>query len=123
MNATTLKKRERLDIYADILEVLKRQPEGVLITRISYGAGLPIDRIKPMLDALTHCELVAVHAKGYPLQSSFMQRRFFYVTRKGLEFLDTYRRIRSLLTYLDKEVNVAKKEKPTAPLDFVGGPV
>jgi predicted transcriptional regulator len=118
LNAATLKKRERLDIYADILEVLKRQPEGVLITRISYGAGLPLDRIKPMLDALTHCELVAIQAKGYPLQSSFMQRRFFYVTRKGLEFLDAYRRIHNLLTYLEKEVT--KKEKPTTPIDFVG---
>jgi len=120
LNAATLKKRERLDIYADILEVLKRQPEGVLITRISYGAGLPIDRIKPMLEALTHCELVAVQAKGSPLQSSFVQRRFFYVTRKGLEFLDAYRRIHSLLSYLNKEVDVAKREKPTAPIDFVG---
>jgi predicted transcriptional regulator len=120
LNAATLKKRERLDIYADILEVLKRQPEGVLITRISYGAGLPLDRIKPMLTALTHCELVAVHAKGYPLQSSFVQRRFYYVTRKGLEFLEAYRRIHSLLTYLEKEAVVGRKEKPTAPIDYVG---
>jgi len=120
LNAATLKKRGRLDIYADILEVLKRQPEGVLITRLSYGAGLPIDRIKPMLEALTHCELVSVHAKGSPLQSSFTQRRFFYVTRKGLEFLDAYRRIHSLLTYLEGETNATKKLKPTAPIDFVG---
>jgi len=122
LNAATLRKRGRLDIYADILEVLKRQPEGVLITRISYGAGLPIDRVKPMLNALTHCELVAVHAKGNPLQSSFTQRRFFTVTRKGLEFLDTYRKIHDLLTYLEKETNVGRKEKPTAPIDFVGAP-
>ena len=122
MNAATLKKRERLDIYADILEVLKRQPEGVLITRISYGAGLPIDRIKPMLDALTHCELVAVQAKGSPLQSSFVKRRFFYVTRKGLQFLDAYHQIHTLLTYLETEAKAVKREKPTAPIDFVGGP-
>ena len=122
MNAATLKKRERLDIYADILEVLKRQPDGMLITRISYGAGLPIDRMKPMLDALTRCELVIVRARGDPLQSSFIQRRFFYVTRKGLEFLDAYRRIHSLLTYLEEEASVGKREKPTAPIDFVGAP-
>jgi predicted transcriptional regulator len=120
LNAATLKKRERLDIYADIIEVLKRQPEGVLVTRISYGAGLPLDRIRPMLDALTHCELVAVHVKGDPLQSSFVQRRFYHVTRKGLEFLDAYRRIHILLTNLEKEVSVTKKEKPTVPIDFVG---
>jgi hypothetical protein len=51
-----------------------------------------------------------------------MQRRFFSVTRKGLEFLDAYRKIHSLLTYLEKEVNVGKKERPTAPIDFVGTP-
>jgi predicted transcriptional regulator len=117
-----MKKRERLDIYADILEVLKRQPEGVLITRISYGAGLPIDRVKPMLDALAHCDLIAVRARGQPLQSSFLQRRFYFVTRKGLEFLEAYDRIHELLTYLEREATVGKKEKPTVPIDYVGAP-
>jgi len=74
-----------------------------------------------MLDALTRCELVVVRARGDPLQSSFMQRRFFYVTRKGLEFLEAYRRIHSLLEYLEKEVSITK-DKPTAPIDFVGAP-
>ena len=119
LSSATLKKRERLDIYADILEVLKRKPEGVLITRISYGAGLPIDRIKPMLDGLTHCDLVTVRARGDPLQASLVQRRFYYVTRRGLEFLDAYRRIQSLLTFL-KEVDVSEKKQPTAHMDYVG---
>ena len=118
--ASTLKKRARLDIYRDILEVLKRQPEGVLITRLSYGAGLPIDRIKPMLDGLAHCELVVVRVKGDPLQSSLVQRRFYYVTKKGLEFLEAYRKIQDLLTYLESERNAIGKERPSAPIDFVG---
>lgn len=117
MSAATQKKRERLDIYADILEVLKHRPEGVLITRISYGAGVPIDRVKPMLDGLTHCDLVSVRAKGDPLQASLVQRRFYYVTKKGLEFLDSYRRIQSLLTYL-KEAEL--EGKPRTPMDYVG---
>ena len=115
-----MKKRARLDIYRDILEVLKRQPEGVLITRLSYGAGLPIDRIKPMLDGLAHCELVVVRVKGDPLQSSLVQRRFYYVTKKGLEFLEAYRKIQDLLTYLESERNAIGKERPSAPIDFVG---
>jgi len=115
-----LKKRARLDIYRDILEVLKRQPEGVLITRLSYGAGLPIDRIKPMLDGLTHCDLVVVRAKGDPLQSSLVQRRFYYITKKGLEFLEAYRRIQDLLVYLESDRSAMRKEKPTAPIDYVG---
>jgi predicted transcriptional regulator len=117
MSAGTLKKRERLDIYADILEVLKHRPEGVLITRVSYGAGLPIDRVKPMLDGLTHCELVSVRVKGDPLQSSLVQRRFYHVTKKGLEFLDAYRKIQDLLIYL-KEASISGK-KPSAPMDYV----
>jgi len=118
--SATLKKRERLDIFADILAVLKHRPEGVLITRISYGAGLPIDRVKPMLDGLTRCELVAVRVRGDPLQSSLIRRRFYYVTKKGLEFLDAYRTIKNLLTYL-KEVEVGAK-KPSVPMDYVSAP-
>jgi hypothetical protein len=52
------------------------------------------------------------------LQSSLVQRRFYYVTRKGLEFLEAYRRIQSLLVYLEKEVG--RKETPTAHMDYVG---
>jgi predicted transcriptional regulator len=117
LSAGTLKKRERLDIYADILEFLKHKPEGVLITRISYGAGLPIDRIKPMLDGLTHCDLASVRVRGDPLQGSLVQRRFYYVTKKGLEFLEAYRRIQDLLAYL-KEAGTRGKE-PTSPMDYV----
>ncbi|MGA3108543.1 MAG: winged helix-turn-helix domain-containing protein [Candidatus Bathyarchaeia archaeon] len=94
-----MKKRARLDIYRDILEVLKRQPEGVLITRLSYGAGLPIDRVKPMLDGLAHCELVVIRVKGDPLQSSLVQRR---------------------LTYLETKTGAIRKDRPSAPIDFVG---
>lgn len=116
-----MKKRARLDIYADILEVLKHQPEGILITRLSYGAGLPIDRVKPMLDGLARCELVIVRARGDPLQSSLVQRRFYYVTKKGLEFLDAYRRIQDLLEYLESDRGAGRKEKPTVPIDYIGG--
>ena len=115
-----MKKRARLDIYRDILEVLKRQPEGVLITRLSYGAGLPIDRVKPMLDGLAHCELVVIRVKGDPLQSSLVQRRFYYITRKGLEFLEAYRKIQDLLTYLETKTGAIRKDQPSAPIDFVG---
>ena len=117
LSSATLKKRERLDIYADILEVLKRRPDGLLITRISYGAGLPIDRIKPMLDGLTRCELITVRVRGDPLQSSLLQRRFYYLTRRGLEFLDAYQRIKNLLILL-KETEIGGK-KPTNPMDYI----
>jgi predicted transcriptional regulator len=49
-----------------------------------------------------------------------VQRRFYYITKKGLEFLEAYRRTQDLLVYLESERRVMRKERPTAPVDFVG---
>jgi predicted transcriptional regulator len=81
-----------VDIYADILEVLKRRPEGSLVTRISYGAGLPVDRVKPMLETLAKYGLLSIRFAG--------ESRFFHVTRRGLEFLDAYRKVQGFMTFL-----------------------
>ena len=81
-----------MDIYADILEVLKRRPEGSLVTRISYGAGLPVDRVKPMLETLANYGLLSIRLAG--------ESRFFHVTRRGLEFLDAYRKVQGFMTFL-----------------------
>jgi len=45
-------KRSRMDIFAEILEVITRYPEGVRITRLSYGVGVPVDRLKTQVEAL-----------------------------------------------------------------------
>ena len=90
-----MKKRSRVDIYADILEVLKRRPEGSLVTRISYGAGLPVDRVKPMLETLANYGLLSVRLAG--------ESRFFHVTRRGLEFLDAYRKVQGFMTFLGND--------------------
>ncbi len=90
-----MKKRSRVDIYADILEVIKRRPEGILVTRISYGAGLPIDRVKPMLETLSNFGLLSIRTAG--------ESRFYHITRRGLEFLDAHRKMQSFMTYLDPE--------------------
>jgi predicted transcriptional regulator len=108
-----LKKRSRLDIYADILEYLKRHPDGCQVTRLSYGAGLPIDRMKPMLESLSRYELISIHAIGVPLQSNLTQRQYYGITRKGLEYLDAYKKIQDLITYLETE-----PRRPSAPIDF-----
>lgn len=90
-----MKKRSRIDIYADILEVLKRRPEGALVTRISYGAGLPLDRVKPMLETLANFGLLSMRIAG--------DSRFYHVTHRGLEFLDAYRKVQGFMTYLGTE--------------------
>lgn len=84
-----------MDIYADILEVLKRRPEGTLVTRISYGAGLPIDRIKPILETLTNFGLVSIRTSA--------ESRLYHMTRRGLEFLEAYRKVQGFMTYLGSD--------------------
>jgi len=90
-----MKKRARIDIYADILEVLKRRSEGALVTRISYGAGLPLDRVKPILETLASYGLISVRYAG--------ERRFYHITHRGLEFLEAYRKVQSFMTFLDPD--------------------
>ena len=110
-----LKKRSRLDIYADILEYLKRHPDGCLVTRLSYGAGLPIDRMNLMLQTLSHFELIQVHLLGEPLQENLAQRRYYGITRKGLEYLEAYKKIQGLITYLDTE----PRRPSGTPMDYL----
>ena len=91
----TVKKRARLDIYADILEVLKHKPEGALVTRISYGAGLPLDRVKPMLQTLANFGLLTIRLSG--------ESRFYHITRRGIEFIEAYRKVQGFMTYLGSD--------------------
>jgi predicted transcriptional regulator len=90
-----MKKRARIDIYADILEVLKRRSEGALVTRISYGAELPLDRVKPILETLASYGLISVRHAG--------ESGFYYITHRGLEFLEAYRKVQSFMTFLDPD--------------------
>ena len=105
-----------MDIYADILTFLKRHSEGCQVTRLSYGAGLPIDRIKLMLDTLIRCDLIKVHVVGEPLQDNLNKRRYYSITRKGLEFLETYKKIQDLVTYLESE---PRQQTSGLPMDFI----
>lgn len=111
-----LKKRSRIDIYADILEYLKREPDGAQVTRLSYGAGLPIDRVKLMLETLVRCELVKIRVVGQPLQGNLSERRYYHIARKGLEFLVTYKKIQDLITYLEAE---PRRQQSDLPMDIV----
>ena len=112
----SLKKRSRIDIYADILEFLKRHPEGLQVTRLSYGAGLPIDRINLMLETLSRCELIQVHVTGLPLRENLNQRRYYSITRKGLEFIESYKKIQGLMSFLETE----RRRQPSGlPMDIL----
>ena len=75
-------KRSKTDLYAEILEVITRYPEGVRITRLSYGVGVPVDRLKTLVDALC--------SNGLVRKSATEEEDLYGATARGLEFLETY---------------------------------
>ena len=68
-----------------------------------------------MLQTLAHFELVQVHLLGEPLQANLAQRRQYGITKKGLEYLEAYKKIQQLITYLDTE----PRRPSGAPMDYL----
>jgi len=81
-------RRTKLDIYADILEVVKRHKDGCGITRISYGAGMPNDRTRKFLNELISFGLIKPRVED---------PKKYVITTRGLEFLDAYYKLKSIL--------------------------
>jgi predicted transcriptional regulator len=88
-------KRSRMDIFAEILEVITRYPEGVRITRLSYGVGVPVDRLKTQVEALC--------SNGLVRRSTNEEDVVYGATSRGLEFLETYWKMRSFFEILGEE--------------------
>src|SRR5207249_11963276 len=86
-------KQSRMDIYAEILEALKRK--GLTrITRVSYAVVLPVGRTKNILKDLSSSGLVAMQTgedSGYS------------ITHRGLEFLDAYWKLKGFLDFIGGE--------------------
>ncbi len=88
------RRREATDLYATVLEVVKRYHGGARITRVSYGAGMPVDRLRLVMDRLLALGL---------LQSEEVDGRpTFDITARGQEFLDTYWKMRGFVEGLDR---------------------
>ena len=85
-------KRSKADIYATILEVIRRYPEGERITRISYGVGVPVDRLKVMVEKLSTMGLVS-KITAYGEKGAY----YYSVTPRALEFLETYWKMKGFL--------------------------
>jgi predicted transcriptional regulator len=88
-------KRSKVDLYATILEVIRRYPEGGRITRISYGVGVPVDRLKVMVEGLSANGLVRKIAAEDEEEEAGVY--YYVVTSRGLEFLDTYWKMKGFL--------------------------
>jgi len=88
-------KRSKMDLYAEVLEVITRYPEGVRITRLSYGVGVPVDRLKTMVEALC--------SNGLVRRSTNEEEVTYGATTRGLEFLDTYWKMKGFFEILGEE--------------------
>jgi len=87
-------KRSKTDLYAEVLEVITHYPEGARVTKLSYGVGVPVDRLKILVERLC--------SYGLANKSSDDEGTSYGVTPRGLEFLDTFWRMKSFLEELDE---------------------
>jgi predicted transcriptional regulator len=93
-------RRTTVDIYADILEVVKRHGGRGRITRLSYGCGMPVDRLKKSLEKLERYGLV----RGNPVETEDGQvARAYILTPRGQEFLDSYWKMKGFLDVLEQD--------------------
>ena len=53
------RRREVTDLYATVLEVVKRYHGAARITRVSYGAGMPVDRVRILVRRLIDAGLLS----------------------------------------------------------------
>ncbi len=91
-------KRSKVEIYATVLEVIKRYPEGARITKMSYGVGVPIDRLKPILHDLGSFGLVQTVTDDGKKNGEEEEATVFYcLTPRAMEFLETYWKMKSFL--------------------------
>ncbi len=88
-------KRSKTDIYASILEVIRRNPGGGRITKVSYGVGVPLDRLKSMMNDLVDFGLVRRNESDGEVT--------YTATPRGVEFLETYWKMNGYLETFEQK--------------------
>jgi len=97
------RRREVSDLYATVLEVVRRYHGAARITRISYGAGMPVDRLRNFIDRLLLLGL---------LRSEEVDGRPVYdITPRGQEFLDTYWKMRGYIEVFEQPVDPNERSR------------
>lgn len=84
-------RRTKYDIYADIVEIVAKKGLSSL-TRISYGANMPVDRTKKEVNFLVQ--------HGFINEVAVDGSKKYRATKWGLEFLETYKRMRKFFAAL-----------------------
>ncbi len=80
-----VKKRTKIEIIRDVLEVLKKNKQ-LKITHIIYKSNLTNNSVKPILENLLENQLIQ--------KISEKEKTFFAITKKGEEFLDEFNKIK-----------------------------
>jgi predicted transcriptional regulator len=89
----TEQRRTKYDIYADIIEIVARK--GICsLTRVSYGANMPVDRTKKELSFLV--------AHGFINEIMVEDAKKYRATKWGLEYLETFKRMRKFFAALEQ---------------------
>ena len=89
------RRREATDLYATILEVVKAYHGEARITRMSYGAGMPVDRLRPAVERLVTLGLLAAREEE--------ERTCYDITPRGHEFLSLYWRLKGYTESLNND--------------------
>jgi predicted transcriptional regulator/KaiC/GvpD/RAD55 family RecA-like ATPase len=88
------KRRTKYEIYAELLDVVARKGRCRL-TRASYAANLPVDRAKKSLSFLA--------SRGFLREEDYEDSTVYRITKRGLEYLETFKHMRKLFAALDEE--------------------
>ncbi len=91
------RRRTKYDIYADIVDVVAMK--GLCsLTRISYGANLPVDRAKKILNFLV--------SHGFLREVTAGDSKKYRTTKWGLEYLKTFRQMQRFFAALEEPVTI-----------------
>ena len=86
-------RRTKYDIYADILEMIAKK--GLCsLTRVSYGANMPVDRTKKELEFLVR--------HGFINEVHLEDTKKYRATKWGLDYLETFKRMRKFFAALSE---------------------
>ncbi len=83
-----MERRTRYDIYQDILETVRRRG-ATGITRISYGANLPVDRAKEAAEFLVQ--------RGLLEEDEYGEGTRYVLTGQGGQFLNALKTVKKYL--------------------------
>lgn len=87
-------RRTKYDIYANIIEIIAMK--GLCsLTRISYGANMPVDRTKKILNFLV--------SHGFVREVIVNNSKKYRATKWGLEYLETFKRMRKFFAALEEK--------------------